>query len=262
MFKLDFVICGPQRTSTTFIHTVLKQVPNINLPNVVKETNFFNNKFHKGFGYYESLFQNLKPSNLVGEVCPSYFSSEIAIKNIRNNFPHAKIIVIYRNPIERSWSMFNHHLKKGRIKPNLQSAIEKIPDIIESSRFSLYLDKWNLNNNLNPVNLLHYKELCQDPKKFFNKLQMILCLNKPITVVDQMQRINASTLPKYPILAKILAKGAAFLREHDLHLFNEIGKKMMLTKFYGGKKPNNISQAEIKILKNYFSQRDFINYEG
>jgi hypothetical protein len=74
-----------------------------------KEINFFANedRFRKGLGWYiETYFEGADESKLWGEISPHYMGYGCAPGRIFEAFPHARLIALLRNPIDRSYSHY------------------------------------------------------------------------------------------------------------------------------------------------------------
>ncbi|CAE8633865.1 unnamed protein product, partial [Polarella glacialis] len=90
---------------------------NVSLPN--EEVHFFDEEedFARGPSYYASWFQwseHWDPPDMIGDVTPSYLYVPSAIPRLKQLLPHARIVVLLRNPITRAVSHHNHDLDKGR----------------------------------------------------------------------------------------------------------------------------------------------------
>jgi hypothetical protein len=88
------------------------------------ELHFFDNdeSFAKGASHYAQHFKQPHWRNevrYIGEITPSYLYVPEAIARIKGLLPHAKLIVMLRNPIDRALSQQNHDLRKQRQKPPL-----------------------------------------------------------------------------------------------------------------------------------------------
>ncbi|WP_299409518.1 sulfotransferase [Acaryochloris sp. IP29b_bin.148] len=117
----NFLIIGAQKSGTSWLARILGDHPEIFMAN--SEIYFFNNKdnFHKGMEWYESYFASVNNETLIGEKTPGYLSHPDACLRIYHNLPDVKLIVVLRNPIKRAVSAINHHKRKGRISPLLNS---------------------------------------------------------------------------------------------------------------------------------------------
>ena len=111
----NFFIVGAPRSGTTFLHNYLKQIPKVYMC-PVKEPNFFavsiNPKLKltkpiRDKKKYLNLFKNVKNEIAIGDASPTYLWDPKAAKLIHEQIPHAKIIMILRDPISRA---FSHYL--------------------------------------------------------------------------------------------------------------------------------------------------------
>ena len=255
--KIDFCIVGPQRTSTTWIYELLFKNGQVNLPTKVKETFFFDQKFSKGFTYYFSLFEDFNSNLITGEIGPTYFHSLEAAERIYNSNNKCKIIFIYRDPVEKSISLYKHHYRKGRVGKDFKKAILKRPDIIETSRYSLYSKIWtDLFSNDN-VLMIRFDDLKQKPQQFLDKITNFIGLERIIVLENESKKVNQSTVPKYRILAKFFAFSATLIRKYDFHAIAEFGKILGIKKVFEGGKKLSISSNDLEYLKTHFNEQDF-----
>jgi Sulfotransferase domain len=123
----DFFIVGTPRAGTTSLYYYLNGHPNIFMPSV-KEPHFFNQFNYaahearcrplpvgmiKSVQDYLSLFRGATPDVVVGEASTSYLASEIAPQRIKEANPHAKIVVVLREPVDRAYSFYLLSVREG-----------------------------------------------------------------------------------------------------------------------------------------------------
>lgn len=96
---------GPRKTGTTSIYAALERA-DVRRPTGVKETFYFEREVID-FSDYERDF-GINPRTPFIEVSPSYFTSDIALNNILQRFPGAKIVITLRNPVARTISALQH----------------------------------------------------------------------------------------------------------------------------------------------------------
>jgi sulfotransferase family protein len=126
----DFFIIGAPKAGTTALHAALAAHPSLFM-SVVKEPKFFLTDGPpptRGGGPgdvqtyrehiwrradYEALFRAAPPGALRGESTPFYLYSTAAQERIRALIPHAKLIVILRDPVERAHSNWTHLWSAG-----------------------------------------------------------------------------------------------------------------------------------------------------
>ena len=62
---------------------------------------------------YSKLFKNVRDERAIGEASVCYLWSAEAARNIRNEIPAAKIIMILRDPADRAFSQYLHAVTNG-----------------------------------------------------------------------------------------------------------------------------------------------------
>ena len=128
----DFFILGAQKGGTTSLYYYLIKHPCI-ASAWRKELFFFDSNFHKGLLWYRGQFplsirkyyaQLIQKQDLItGEACPNYLFYPHIPKRVVEYFPHAKLIVLLRNPVDRAYSHYRHQVARGREELSFEDAI-------------------------------------------------------------------------------------------------------------------------------------------
>jgi len=105
-----FIHVGPPRTGTTWLHEVL--TGHVGLPSE-KETRFFDARYDRGVEWYCNLFGDYPADSPAGEMGPTYFANAIARERIKHHIPDWKIIVTFREPAARLYSLYRL-IRSGR----------------------------------------------------------------------------------------------------------------------------------------------------
>lgn len=256
--KIDFCIVGPQRTGSTWLYEVLNRHDLACLPKDVKETNYFDSNYSKGDSYYSTFFQCWRSDQLKGEVATTYFDNTKCLQRIKEHNADCKIIIIYRNPVERAISLFNHQKKKRSISGNIIDAASKYPSIIEGGRYSKWIPLWEKQFGKDQVKVLNYHQLQSDPQCYIDELLDFLGIER-INLKDQDQTVvNKSSSPKYPLLAKYSTACVSYLRKRGLNKIIKAGKEVGLNKVYTGGEINAINYQERAELESFFSADDYL----
>jgi hypothetical protein len=112
--KPNFFIAGAPKCGTTALYEYLSPHPNIFMPEL-KEPHFFSKDLTypiiKSMEEYTRLFAGCTDQHLrVGEASASYLCSAVALTNIRQYNPDAKIIAMFRNPVDLVYSFHSQLL--------------------------------------------------------------------------------------------------------------------------------------------------------
>ena len=111
----DFIISGTVRSGTTSLYYNICEHPSV-LPAAYDEIGFFDSNYHLGTNWYRSMFPTEKEMKRVkketnfaitGEDTPFYFWKKEAVERIFQDIPNSKIIIIFRNPVDRAYSNYN-----------------------------------------------------------------------------------------------------------------------------------------------------------
>jgi len=109
----DLFIVGAPRCGTTALYTHLQQHPMVHMA-TPKEPHFFSPDLFlpaphqpiRDFSRYLSLFTAGDRMSHVGEASVFYLYSAVAPQRIRTLSPHARIIIMLRNPADMMYSMY------------------------------------------------------------------------------------------------------------------------------------------------------------
>jgi hypothetical protein len=105
----NFFILGAGKCGTTSLYHVLRQHREIHMPDL-KEPSFFSSGFQviKNPIEYFNLFPKQEGRSRYGEASHVYFSAPEAAPVLHQLFPAAKFILIFRNPVNRAYSLYRH----------------------------------------------------------------------------------------------------------------------------------------------------------
>ena len=116
-----FLIIGAQKSGTRWFRHNLHKHPDIFV--AWEEVSFFNNSndFEKGLDWYRACFEGWGGEPHVGESTPGYMmwreDPAVVAARIRESLPDVKLMAILRDPVDRTYSAFLHHMRQGRISP-------------------------------------------------------------------------------------------------------------------------------------------------
>lgn len=136
----DFIIVGAMKSGTTTLSHHFSNHKNIRVPD--KEVHFFNrdDRFKKGVEWYQQLLRKeaIEDTLVVGEKTPAYSYQENVPKRIYDEFPDVKLIWVFRNPAERTYSNYLHAYKQGKEILSFEDAIAQESDRIKEDIFKGY----------------------------------------------------------------------------------------------------------------------------
>lgn len=121
----DFLIIGAPKSGTTSLYYYLMQHPNIFMP-ANKEPMFFTFEGENLDSYhfegppdrpdvvtniedYLKLFEKAKQNQKIGEASTLYLYDSKTPERIKCHIPDGKMIAIFRNPVDRAFSQYQHY---------------------------------------------------------------------------------------------------------------------------------------------------------
>ncbi|MBA2406440.1 MAG: sulfotransferase domain-containing protein [Chitinophagales bacterium] len=218
----NFLCVGAQKAGTTTLYEILKQHPEIYLPEKVKETKFFvyEEKYARGLSFYENqFFSGWNGQKAIGEVDPAIMFEEKAAQRIYESLgKEVKLIFILRNPAERAYSHFLMSQRKGFEDLPFEKAIEAETERLEkktAQKFNYsYISRGfysqqvlrfkNFFTDDQMLFLLFEEDLIKNRKETFNRLQDFLSVKRAELNLDI--RSNEAALPKIKAVHQLTRK--------------------------------------------------------
>lgn len=234
----SFFVVGPPRTGTSWLHEVLSQ--HTVLPYPTKETRFFDKHFDRGFDWYRAHYSVSTENRLVGEVAPTYFASNVARERIAQRVPAARVICIFRNPVDRLVSLYRVKRAYGMIPWNLEEAIVRDSELMESSKYGINLKAWLQTFGRERVLATVYDDLRDEPQAYLDRVADFLDLPRFELSASQTDPVFASetmTLPRNYYRTRSALMMAEWLKQRQLDTVVAAVKKSPLLKFVLGGGP-------------------------
>lgn len=110
----DFLIVGAQKAGTSALRALLSAHPQLFMAS--RELEFFSSRrnFSRGLSAYANYFIAARRDQVIGEKSPNLLYCEGAAQRIKNCLPECKIIILLRDPVERSYSHFRMSVRNFR----------------------------------------------------------------------------------------------------------------------------------------------------
>lgn len=229
----SFFIVGPPRTGTSWLHQVLHE--HTCLPRI-KETRFFDERFHRGLTWYRGNYpkSDLPP----GEIAPTYFASPYARQRIVELVPEARVVCIFRNPVDRIRSHYRLKRAYAMIPWSFEEALTKDTELMESSKYATHLKSWQQTFGEENVRALLYDDLKQDPQFFVNQLADFIGISRFPLAPSQVTHVHSSeplTQPRSYYRTRSAGYLADWFKTHRFDRIVAAAKRSSLgTWFLGG----------------------------
>lgn len=224
--QIDFLCVGAEKSGTTWLAEMLWRHPQVFLPRQ-KEIHYFNRKFvedpaldnynfDKPVRWYFSFFSSADPSQIKGEICPSYLWDEYAPRRIHELVPDAKIFMILRDPVERTLSAYRFYIQRGIIREKEISRDSLLRHANLTLTRSAYFSQVKRYFDLFPAEQLRvyfFDDLRKDPVSFLKQIEHFLGIAEVIPE-NVMETVYVTGEPALPGLNRFLVKFRHQARRH------------------------------------------------
>jgi hypothetical protein len=167
-----FLVIGGQKCGTTWMYAMLRQHPAV-IAARDKEVHYFNKleNYSKGIDWYRRQFPEVDGKTAVGDFTPNYLSPSWDFDDIpalvARDYPHIKLIVSMRDPVERAISAYYHHIRAGRVSPT--DGILDVKDqhgIVTMGLYEAHLRQWRQYFAPDQLLCVIYEEDIDDRQKY------------------------------------------------------------------------------------------------
>jgi hypothetical protein len=114
--RITFIIAGVQKGGTTALFDYLTDEPGVGLPRV-KEVHFFDDEAQDwgspDYAAYHANWDAAADGRPTGEATPIYVYWPNSLERIRAYNPAMKLILLFRDPVQRAWSQWRMEYARG-----------------------------------------------------------------------------------------------------------------------------------------------------
>jgi len=236
---LSFLMVGCSRCGTTWVYKALCEHPEVYLP-PTKQTYFFNSHYDKGIDWYLKHFTDIsRKHKAIGEIA-TYYSQPDLIPLVAEHFPHAKLMMSVRNPVDRAYSYYQSRASQFNWT-SIKEAIEEQPnDIIERGKYIEQIEVLLQHFPEEQFKLLFFDDLKSNPEIFLHSIleylevdpdfkssqigQMVQVTLDP-RLRRTMKKIGLQPLMNYISDRPIGDKIRAFLKKSNIQRYKPISDK-------------------------------------
>ncbi|MCP4937117.1 MAG: sulfotransferase domain-containing protein [bacterium] len=212
----NFLIIGSQKAGTTSLYHILKQHPQIYMPEK-KEVNFFfkDEEYARGPGHYVAHFADAANQLALGEASPGYICHPATPARIHALLPDMKLILTVRNPVKRAVSQYwdnRRHLNEPLTFAQATDAYlsdDYVPGRVGYfsrgvymhyiRRFLEYFPRENLL-------VLPFEKLISNPRIFYQRIFNFLGVDEAFVCEDFDKAFNPTEVWKNPFYQLLIRR--------------------------------------------------------
>jgi hypothetical protein len=208
-----FICIGVQKGGTTTLHNLLRHHPEISMSSR-KELQYFTFNYHLGTDWYLSQWPNDNTVKLRGETTPYYIFHPYAAQRMKELIPEIKILILLRDPVERTISHYHHAVRLGfetlsfydaleieaqrlagaeetLLDPSSQHKCHQENSYLSRSRYERQIPAWLNLFPSNQVLILRSEELFSNPYRLWSKVSRHLDIREIAFPKDKFRRLNS-----------------------------------------------------------------------
>lgn len=204
---MQFMLIGVPRSATTWLTTCLNQHPEIFIP--IHELNYWNANKSFGLDWYHKQFVDATNSTLLGENSSLYFADPVMPYQIAKLFPGIKVIVLFRDPVQRAYSHYQLNLRNGKYPYKTdflwacKNPISPWTDFVEIGRYYTHLIRWQKVLDGNNVKPILYDDIVNKPEVVIQDIFEYLGVDKNFMPDAVNCRVGEGRgMSRYPRLAR------------------------------------------------------------
>jgi len=247
--KPEFLFIGPHKSGTTWVDHYLRSRGDVLLPQLTKETFWFDKLHSRGMDWYEAQFGTPGDQHRTCiEVAPSLLDKPEAARRVARELPGVTVICTLRNPVERAVAHYFHHRKGGEPSCNFGTMAKKHPEILNNGFYYRHLCMWTDLLGPDRVKLLPYELLKREPVAYCERICALLSL--PLVIPSDeilYARINEDGDPPFRLLAMLARRGAETLRFAGAHKLVNFVRTPTVRRLAYGRPPDPKEWARVSV---------------
>ncbi len=221
----DFFIIGAMKSGTSTLHAMLDCHPGAFLPrgeafyfdldDFAQHPDFypydggrwqpmdFAGQQARYAAWYRALFAQAQPGQLCGEDSTTYLPSRRAAPRIAALRPDAKILVMLREPVARTYSQYWHLLRHGQAHHDFETMLRLYPQqLLQRSQYLAQLEYWAQHFPREQIRVLLLEQLRADPQRELAGVLEFLGLPGPVPAAAPQVHANRGVVPRWPTLQR------------------------------------------------------------
>jgi hypothetical protein len=202
----DFVIIGATKCATTWLTENLRAHPEVFMPS--SELHYFSRTYDEGEESYRAQFVAAPEGRMIGEKSASYLPHPETPARLHQLLPEARLIVQLRNPIERAYSDYCMHYRRGEVGRDIARYLDArrspIPRLLDDGLYYRHLTNFMRVFPPEQIKALLYDDIRERPTEVFHSVCSFLGIDAAVGPQAVNRRVKDKETPVVPPLARRL----------------------------------------------------------
>ena len=223
---IDFIGLGAQKSGTSWAYTCLYEHPEVCTP--IKELHFFSRpRYENGISWYEKHFASCDTKKKKGEWSTSYLYSDVAAERIHAHYPHTKLLMILRNPIDRAYSQYRNAIRAGEISKGMSFSEYKRNEksVYEQGLYAAQIERFLTYFKREQLYIAVYEDIRKDPVAFMREIYLFLGIDPHFVASMTHSEVNVARTPTVVGVDRFMHHVSEFLRKHGFDQFVHMIRK-------------------------------------
>lgn len=221
-----FVCIGAPKCATTWLFACMSEHPDVFSPDF-KEINFFrvsrwgDDYDRYGLEFYARLFDDAPRNAVIGDFSPNLLEDPYAPERLRALLPDARLIVMLRNPIDRTHSHYYHVRNRARRLPYCLREIIEDPSrdhagYLSQGLYGEQLERWMHHVPRERFLILTLDEVRKDPLGTFERACVHVGARTDFVPHALVRKVNQAKKHRIRGIHRVTLRGGRFLSSHGL----------------------------------------------
>jgi len=251
------IMIGTQKSGTTWLQHVLDLDARFWLP-PKQEVHYFDKCASPSFQEYNQIFKDAPEHAITVDVTPIYIRSQMARESILDGIESgqlsAKIVAIFREPADRSFSHYQMNSNRGKRHGDFISALKAGSLIYHNSCYGSQIEPWLQTMQQDKSRFYLFDDIVSNPEFVLEDLSSFLGLHELIKSPYEGQPVNVGGIDRsrlWPAVRRVSGRSLRAIGARKLlHRIKNSGAVQFLEK--KNKKRIKLSAEEYQMAKELF----------
>ncbi len=230
------------------------------MPTIIKDVRYFDLHYDSGPDWYQQFFppdDEAANYKAIGEFTAAYLFCEECPKRIYEDLNNPKLLLMLRNPVDRTFSQYNHAARYRNYQGSFEQFLIDRPGVTQGSHYSKFIKRYQAYFGPDQMLILLFDRVFKDVDQTRKTVADFLEIDPDAFPENAGKEVvNKSFLPRYRSLYALIAKGAHKIQDQRIYWPVYMAKKMGVKQFLSveGGKSEPMNSETRKALQAQFDE--------